>query len=307
MSESLNKITVRAPATTANMGPGFDSLGMALEVFNTISIERTDQFAIRITGNGAGELSTGPDNMVYRGIAAVYEAQDKAPPPLTISCHNEIPLRRGLGSSAAAISGGMVAANLLLGQPLPLEKLLRLADAIEGHPDNVAPALFGGCQVVIREGDSLVSVPCPVDERFKAVLLVPNVEIPTDEARAVMPKQIPMQDAVHNIGRVALLALALSRGDSKRLALATQDVLHQPYRSPLFPPMTGIFDAAMKAGACGVFLSGSGSTILALTESRPEDVAEAMLKEVTRQGVHASTRITRPSAAGVSIVPKGES
>ena len=307
MSESLNKITVRAPATTANMGPGFDSLGMALEVFNTISIERTDQFAIRITGNGAGELSTGPDNMVYRGIAAVYEAQDKAPPPLTVSCHNEIPLRRGLGSSAAAISGGMVAANLLLGQPLSLEKLLRLADAIEGHPDNVAPALFGGCQVVIREGDSLVSVPCPVDEKFKAVLLVPNVEIPTDEARAVMPRQIPMQDAVHNIGRAALLALALSRGDSEHLALATQDVLHQPYRSPLFPPMTGIFDAALKAGACGVFLSGSGSTILALTESRPEDIAEAMLKEVTRQDIHASTRITRPSAAGVFIVPKGES
>ena len=306
MSESLNKITVRAPATTANMGPGFDSLGMALEVFNTISIERTDQFAIRITGNGAGELSMGPDNMVYRGIAAVYEAQDKVPPHLTISCHNEIPLRRGLGSSAAAISGGMVAANLLLGQPLPLEKLLRLADAIEGHPDNVAPALFGGCQVVIREGDSLVSVPCPVDEKFKAVLLVPNVEIPTDEARAVMPRQIPMQDAVHNIGRAALLALALSRGDSKHLALATQDVLHQPYRSPLFPPMTGIFDAALKAGACGVFLSGSGSTILALTESGPEDIAEAMLNEVTRQGVHASTRITRPSAAGVSVVTEGE-
>ena len=306
MIESLNKITVRAPATTANMGPGFDSLGMALEVFNTISIERSDQFSIRITGNGAGELSTGPDNMVYRGVATVYGAAGAELPPLAVACHNEIPLRRGLGSSAAAIAGGMVAANLILGGPLPLEELLRLADAIEGHPDNVAPALFGGCQIVIRESERLISVPCPVDEGLSAVLLVPDVEIPTDKARAVMPKQIPMQDAVHNIGRAALLALALSRGDAKYLALATQDVLHQPYRAPLFPPMTGIFDAAMDAGARGVFLSGSGSTILALAESRLDTIAEAMLLEATRHGVSASTRITRPSAAGVSVVPEGE-
>ena len=244
--------------------------------------------------------------MVYRGVAAVYSAAGAELPPLAVACHNEIPLRRGLGSSAAAIAGGMVAANLILGGPLPLEELLRLADAIEGHPDNVAPALFGGCQIVIREGERLISVPCPVDEGLSAVLLVPDVEIPTDKARAVMPKQIPMQDAVHNIGRAALLALALSRGDAKYLALATQDVLHQPYRAPLFPPMTGIFDAAMDAGARGVFLSGSGSTILALAESRLDTIAEAMLLEAVRQGVSASTRITRPSAAGVSVVPEGE-
>ncbi len=305
MSDSPSRITVRAPATTANMGPGFDSMGMALEVFNTISVERSDRFSIRITGNGARELSTGPDNMVYRGVAAVYDALSSGPPPLAVACHNEIPLRRGLGSSAAAIAGGMVAANLLLGERLPMEEMLRLADAIEGHPDNVAPALFGGCQIVIRDGDRLVSVPCPVDESFSVVLLVPGVEIPTDEARAVMPGSIPMQDAVHNIGRTALLALALSRGDAGALALATQDALHQPYRSPLFPPMTAIFEAAMEAGACGVFLSGSGSTILALAQSGPDAIAEAMLGEATRRGVEAWTRITRPSAAGVSVVPEG--
>ena len=305
MSGALDKITVRAPATTANMGPGFDSMGMALELFNTISIERSDRFSITVTGNGEHELSTGPDNMVYRGVAAVYDYLGSKPPPLAVICHNEIPLRRGLGSSAAAIAGGMVAANLLTGGSIPLEELLRLADAIEGHPDNVAPALFGGCQVVIREGERLVSVPCPVDEKFSAILLVPDVEIPTDEARVVMPKAIPMQDAVHNIGRAALLALSLSRGDDEYLALATQDVLHQPYRSPLFPPMTGIFDAAVEAGACGVFLSGSGSTILALAESGERTVAEAMLHEAERQGVKATTHVTRPSAVGVSVVTEG--
>ena len=306
MSGAHDRITVRAPATTANMGPGFDSLGMALELFNTISIERSDRFSIRITGNGARELSTGPDNMVYRGVAAVYDYLGSEPPSLAVTCHNEIPLRRGLGSSAAAISGGMVAANLLTGASIPTEELLRLADAIEGHPDNVAPALFGGCQVVIRSGDRLLSVPCPVDEKFRAVLLVPNVEIPTDEARAVMPKSVPMQDAVHNIGRAALLALALSRGDAPFLALATQDVLHQPYRSTLFPPMSGIFDAAMQAGARGVFLSGSGSTILALADSNEESIADAMLQEARKWGVKAATHVTRPSAAGVSIVPERE-
>ena len=305
MNGALHKITVRAPATTANMGPGFDSMGMALELFNTISIEPSDRFSIRITGNGSRELSKGPDNMVYRGVANVYDYLGSEPPPLAVSCHNEIPLRRGLGSSAAAISGGMVAANLLTGGSVPEGELLRLADAIEGHPDNVAPALFGGCQIVIREGDRLVSVSCPVDESLSVVLLVPDVEIPTDEARAVMPKDIPMQDAVHNIGRAALLALSLSRGDAGHLALATQDVLHQPYRSPLFPPMTGIFHSAMDAGACGVFLSGSGSTILALAESNEESIAEAMSREATRQGVSARTHVTRPSATGVSIVVEG--
>ena len=306
MSGVLDKITVRAPATTANMGPGFDSLGMALELFNTISIERSDRFSIGITGNGAGELSTGPDNMVYRGIAAVYDYLGFEPPALAVKCHNEIPLRRGLGSSAAAIAGGMVAANLLTGESAPREELLRLADDIEGHPDNVAPALFGGCQIVIREGENLTSIPCPVDERLKAVLLVPDVEIPTEEARRVMPANIPMQDAVHNIGRAALLALSLSSGEAKHMALATQDVLHQPYRSPLFPPMTGIFEAAMEAGACGVFLSGSGSTILALTDSSEEAIAEAMLREARKQGVKAATHVTRPSTSGVSVVPEGE-
>ena len=306
MSASLDSITVRAPATTANMGPGFDSLGMALELYNTISIQRSDRFSIRITGNGARELSTSPDNMVYRGVTAVYDYLGSEPPPLAVKCHNEIPVRRGLGSSAAAIAGGMVAANLLTGGDVPGNELLRLADAIEGHPDNVAPALFGGCQVVIREGDHLTSTPCPVDEKFSVVLLVPDVEIPTDEARAVMPEGVPVQDAVHNIGRAALLALSLSRGDADSLKLATQDALHQPYRSPLFPPMTSIFEAALEAGACGVFLSGSGSTILALAEHNEEFIAKAMTKEASRHSVSATTHVTRPSVGGVSVVREGE-
>ena len=306
MSNPNHSVTVRAPATTANMGPGFDSMGMALELFNTISVAGAGSYSMTITGNGERELSRGPDNMVCRGISAVYEAAGQPTPPLAVRCHNEIPLRRGLGSSAAAISGGMVAANALLGDPLDTADLLRLADAIEGHPDNVAPALYGGCQIVIRTGETLTSIGCPVDPGLGVALLVPDVEIPTDEARAVMPERIPMQDAVHNIGRAALLSLALSRGDADRLALATQDALHQPYRAPLFPPMTGAFQAALDAGACGVFLSGSGSTILALTVSGPEAVAQAMLDEVTRQGVGATTLVTRPSAKGVTVVREGE-
>ena len=306
MSGAPDKITVRAPATTANMGPGFDSMGMALELFNTISIERSDGFSITITGNGARELSRGTDNMVYRGIAAVYDHLGSSPPPLAVTCHNEIPLRRGLGSSAAAIAGGMVAANLLSGGLASGEELLRLADAIEGHPDNVAPALFGGCQIVIRNIDGLASVPCPVDERFRAVLLVPDVEIPTDEARFAVPAVVPIQDAVHNVGRAALLALALSRGGADLLDQATRDALHQPYRRHLFRPMTDIFAAAMEAGARGVFLSGSGSTILALADSKEAAIAEAMLREAVKQGVKAVTRITRPSASGVSVVPGEE-
>ena len=244
---------------------------------------------------------------MYRGIAAVYSAAGADLPPLAVACHNEIPLRRGLGSSAAAIAGGMVAANLILGRPLPLEELLRLADAIEGHPDNVAPALFGGCQIVIRQGDRLISVPCPVDEGLSAVLLVPDVEIPTDKARSVMPRQIPMQDAVHNIGRAALLALALSRG---RCEIPRP---RHPGRAP--PALPGssvpthdrhIRTPQWRPGLVASFCLAAAQTILALAESRPDTIADAMLQEAIRQGVSASTRITRPSAAGVSVVPEGE-
>ena len=302
MSKLIRGVTVRAPATTANMGPGFDSMGMALDIFNTISVVLANEMSISITSQGEGVLSRDADNMVHRGFAAVFQALGKRVPSIALRCHNEIPLRRGLGSSAAAVAGGMVAANVMSDEALPLAELLRLADGIEGHPDNVVPALFGGCQIVIREGPRLVSSSLPIDPGLRAVLLIPDFEIPTDKAREVLPSTVPITDAVYNIGRAALLAVSLATGDARNLRLATQDTLHQPAREPLFPAMKGIFKAALESGACGVFLSGSGSTILALAVDDVDRVAKAMLDEAKRQGLQGTTRIARPWPQGVSVM-----
>ncbi len=302
MEKRITKVTLRAPATTANLGPGFDSIGMALDIFNTISVELADSFEISITGQGANTLSHGSDNMVYRGFQALYRQNSAAVPAVRLTCHNEIPLKRGLGSSAAAVSGGLVAANLISGDDLPLDELLRLAEGIEGHPDNVAPALFGGCQIVVRDGDTLLTNSVPLPEKLSVVLLIPDFEIPTDKARAVLPSKIGMSDAIYNIGRAALLSVALATGNNQALRLATQDALHQPARLPLFPAMKKIFQAALDAGAYGVFLSGSGSTILAFAGEKEDQIAKAMLDQAAREGIQSTTRTARPYLSGVSVV-----
>ena len=188
------------------------------------------------------------------------------------------------------------------GKSLPIEELLQVADEIEGHPDNVAAALFGGCQVIVRDGDKLVSTSLPVDPRLSAVLLIPDFEILTAEARAVLPKEVSLTDAVYNVGRTALLTTALTTGKLEALRLATQDGLHQPAREPLFPAMRNIFQAALDAGACGVFLSGSGPTVLALANNSHDQIGQAMLKELRRAGIEGMVRTTRPCSSGVTVV-----
>ncbi len=302
MNNRPTRVTLRAPATTANMGPGFDSMGMALDIFNTVSVEPADSLRISITGHGSDLLSRDQDNMVYRGFEAVYRETGTTTPLVHLSCHNEIPLRRGLGSSAAAVTTGLVAGNVLSGAGLSTEALLSLADAIEGHPDNAAPALFGGCQIVIRDGGRLESHPVPIKDRVSAVLLIPEFEIPTDAARAALPKQVDMGDAVFNVGRAALMCVALSTGRNGALRLASQDSLHQPHRAHLFPPMQKVFCAALEAGADGVFLSGSGSTILALATDNESSIAKAMLDICVGEGVQGTTRIAHPCPTGVTVV-----
>ena len=284
------------------MGPGFDSIGMALDIFNTVSVELADAFEVSITGQGAQALSRGTDNMVYKGLETVFQETHAQVPKVRLTCHNGIPLKRGLGSSAAAVTGGMVAGNLLSGESLVLEELLRLSEGIEGHPDNVAAALYGGCQIVVREGDGLISVPVPVDERLTTVLLIPDFEIPTEKARSVLSSNIEMTDAIYNIGRAALLGMALITGKPEALRLATQDVLHQPAREPLFPAMKKIFQAALEAGAYGVFLSGSGPTILALAGYDNGQIGKAMLDELVRAGIQGTIRSARPCPTGVSVI-----
>lgn len=311
----MTVIRVAAPATTANLGPGYDCLGMALDIWNTVEVEPLSDGAVpsvSVSGEGEGELEAGPENLVYRSMEFLYRESDLPMPPLRVHCDNEIPLARGLGSSAAAIAGGLAAANALAnvtteGSGFTPRELLEMAATIEGHPDNVAAAVMGGLQLVVTEaqdtGEStLYTVPVSVPAAIHAVLFIPETRIATADARAALPQQLPVPDAVHNMARVALLVAGMATNHPEYLSVATQDKLHQPYRQPLFPAMKLLMKAALDAGALGAFLSGSGSTVLALTQGREMTVAYEMAEAARQASVEGTVKVTQPTALGAHLV-----
>ncbi|MBI4320478.1 MAG: homoserine kinase [Chloroflexi bacterium] len=293
-----SELLVQIPATTANLGPGFDALGLALELFNTVSVERADALSVAVEGEGAGHLPLNAGNLVYRAIAAYYKLIDAQPPPLRVRCRNSIPLARGLGSSAAAIVGGLVAANALEGNPLSDQALLGLAHRLEGHPDNVAASLHGGLTVALLNGEDVVCLKVLPPANLHAVLFIPDFAMSTEAARRVVPRQISRADAVFNIGRAAAVVASLATGQSQYLSLATQDRLHQPYRQTIFPAMSDLFAAALEAGAAGAFLSGAGSTICALAVDREAQIAEALAATAARLQVRGRSLIASVSQTG---------
>jgi homoserine kinase len=299
------RVRVRVPATTANLGPGFDCLGMALELFNEVAAEVGHELEFSLEGYGAQTLPRDRRNLVYRGLAAVFERAGVRVPGLKIFARNDVPLARGLGSSAAAVVGGMVAGNLLLGEPLSREELLALGAGMEGHPDNVAPALFGGCQAVARNGEGFVRAPLPLPPGLLAVLFIPEFEMPTKKARVLLPPQVSREDAVFNLARVAFLVRALVTGELEYLRQGTRDRLHQPARQALFPAMGRLFEAALQVGAVGVFLSGAGSSILAFSdgEKKAPGIAQALERAAVGAGVAGRSLITRPSPRGAEEMP----
>lgn len=288
------------------MGPGFDCLGMALDIWNTIVVE-TDAIEsgaekVVVSGEGKDSLSTGSDNLVYSSFQHVYDGLGLSLPPVRISCSNAIPLARGLGSSSAAVAGGLLAGSRLSGANLTSERILELAAEIEGHPDNAAAAVMGGCRIVVSNGDGLLTESISVPDELKAILFVPDVPMPTEEARGLLPKMIDRRDAVFNIGRTALLVNALSSGNLRHLGVATEDMLHQPARQRLFFPMKNIFRAAMAAGALGVFLSGAGSSVLALARDREYTIGYEMADAAMKSGVEGAIKVTQPTELGAHVV-----
>ncbi|MDA0987648.1 MAG: homoserine kinase [Chloroflexi bacterium] len=294
--------TVRVPATSGNLGPGFDCLGMALDWWNDVHARISTAPEVHIQGEGADTLSTAEDNLVYRAAQTLFREAGEDAPPLSLLCENRIPLARGLGSSAAAIVGGLLAANALCSHPLDRQCLLELAVSMEGHADNVTPALLGGCQVVVRDGDVVISDTVPVAADLTAIVFVPDLPMSTKDARAVLPEKVTREDAVYNLGRVALLVNSLSTGRFENLRVATQDRLHQPAREKIFPAMKYIFRAAQDAGALGVFLSGGGSSVLALTTSRFMTIGLEMADAADKLGIPGSIKVTRPSSLGAHVV-----
>ena len=304
---SFTPIQVTAPATTANLGPGYDCLGLALDLWNRLEVtglatDSGDKPRVEIIGEGSGELETNEENLVYRAMGFLFSEANREMPPVHLKCYNEIPLARGLGSSAAAIAGGLVAANEICGQTFSSNDLLEMAATIEGHPDNVAAAVLGGLQLVVSDQDRLYTAAINVPADLSAVLFIPELRIATTDARSVLPKKVTVADAVHNMSRTALLVAGMATNKPEYFAIATEDRLHQPYRESLFPAMKLLFRAALDAGALGAFLSGSGSTVLALAKGREMTVAYEMAEAAKQAGVAGRVHITRPTEQGAHLV-----
>ncbi len=298
-------VCVTVPATTANLGPGFDCLGAALTLYNRFTFTSlptaTLPVEIRMTGVEADRVSTGPDNLLYQSFLRLYQEIGQTPPPVRIEVVMAVPLARGLGSSATAIVGGLVAANVLAGEPLSTMVIRDLAIAIEGHPDNVVPALLGGCQLAVQNEGIGEWVICelPWHETIVAVVAIPEFELSTQAARQVLPTQYSRADAIFNAAHLGLLVQALATGNPLWLQAALADRIHQPYRQSLIPGYESVQTAAQAAGAYGLVISGAGPTLLALTSlAQAPAVATAMVTAWQGVGIRSTAMPLAIAAQG---------
>jgi homoserine kinase len=294
-------VRVKVPASTANLGPGFDTLGMALNLYSWIEMKPAASTVFRLHGGNLEGLPTDKSNLVYQVAQSVFAEVGVILPELEISMKSDIPLTRGLGSSASAIVGALFAANLLIGEPLSQAKLFDMATALEKHPDNVGASLFGGIITAVWDGShaDVLRIEPPAD--LEVLVAIPDFQLSTSKAREALPKQISLQDAVYNVSRTSLLTAALAAGRLDLIPAAMRDRLHQPYRASLVPGMARILEEATAHGALGAALSGAGPTLLCLTDRRQgtDDQLESFLLEVLgEQGIAAQTMRLKPCTLG---------
>ena len=288
---------VAVPASSANLGPGFDSLGLAIELRDVYRFEPATFDQIEATGKFPEHVPRDVRrNLAFRAFRSIAPVDAGH---YRLRAHRMIPPQGGLGSSGSAIVGGLVAANLAFDLDVPVPELLRRAAEIEGHPDNVAPSLLGGLVVTVQTDGDVRSVRVPFPKALSIVLVVPDYRVPTYRARQVLPTTVPRGDAVANVGRVALLLAALQAGDYEVLKIATQDFLHQPYRAGLNPALGPSSAAAMEAGAFGTALSGSGPTIIGFApRERVISVAGAMADACIDAGHACESYVVGPADVG---------
>ena len=258
-------VKVKIPATSANLGSGFDALGLALTLYNYLEAEEYD--SIDISSTDDIPIPRDEKNLIYKTIQYLYDACGRTLPGVRILQTNNIPMARGLGSSSACIVGGLVAANQMMGCPLTDDELLNFAATLEGHPDNVAPALLGGLVTAVIDQGKVFSVKQVIKEDLMFAAFIPNFELKTSKARSVIPKEIPHKDAVYNLSRSALMSVSLYSGAYENLRVACQDQLHQQYRLPLIRGAEKIFDMSYEFGAYASFISGAGPTILSIVNT----------------------------------------
>ncbi|MDR1132647.1 MAG: homoserine kinase [Synergistaceae bacterium] len=300
-------IKVRAPATSANLGAGFDTLGMALSLYNIVAVKRvlpSGEFKSEVAGEGARELADVKANLI---IKSYHDACDMwnipSPPGFEMHLNNAIPLNRGLGSSATAVVSGVLIAKELNGVKSPESELLRIMTRIEGHPDNVAPCFLGGMTVGCWDGNDLRYVRLPsLPHDMYVVVAVPDVKVRTSDARKSLPDVVDFGDAVFNLGRAALMAAAWATGQWDMLSWGMDDRIHQRYRAKLFPGGDVIMDRVRDIPGClGVAISGSGPSVIALSRGKPRKLAETMCRTFSEHGVASLFFVLEGSAGGAKI------
>lgn len=289
-------VSVRVPATSANLGPGFDSLGVALDWTAVLRFTVSDTPLPAAEGDPIARMAT------TAAVSLYTRAGIEPPAGIAATLEGDIPVGRGLGVSAAVRAGALLAVDSLIEGEREPEALLTLAYQLERHADNAVPAMLGGLQVIVADDDHVEHVGITPPSDLRLVLLIPEFSMPTQESRKSLPERLTLNQAVHNIGRSAMLIAALTEHRYDLLGVATEDVLHQPARATQFEAMYPIFQAARDAGALGVFLSGGGPTIAALATDHLEEIAGAMREAAAARGIGAETRICGMSTLGAEII-----
>jgi homoserine kinase len=300
------KAACRVPASVANLGPGFDCLGLALQMFDEVAVELAGaKDFVETDGEGGATLPTDSSNLIIKSMHVALDRLGRKPVPVHVRCHKRIPLQRGLGSSSAAIVAGVFLANELCGRPMDREALFQTCAEIEGHPDNVSPALLGGLTVSIGDGPEnfqTLSVEHDSLNKWKYVVAIPEFMVNTAKARKALPKSVTLKDAAFNVGRASMVVAALLKGPGKSansvLREAMNDRLHQPARAKLIPGRDEVLAAAYDAGALGACVSGSGPTMLAIAGKWANRIGEAMVDAFKQAGLESRYEVLNFEPSG---------
>jgi len=306
MEEAM--VTVKVPATSANIGSGFDSMGVALQIYNTITAEETDDgLRIDILDETRDFLPRDNRNLVYRAMQKVFDEVGYVAKGIHITQDNKIPVTRGLGSSSASIVGGLIAANRICGNVLSTEEIMMLAAQLEGHPDNTTPAITGGMAIAVM-ADKIYHISLPIDEnKLRFAVFIPDFILRTKRARRVLPRTVPHSDAVFNTGRAALLAASIITERYDNLKIALDDRLHQPYRKGLISGVDIIFNKSNEYGALGSYISGAGPSIIAIIKAEQEQDFYIKMNSFLSCEMHKwKLQIVKPDNKGVKIIEGGQ-
>lgn len=293
----MTSASVRIPGTTANLGSGFDTLGLAVALYNRAMVRRRDDRRVEITSPIADDARAGALAMLEEAATAFFKKTRAPRFGVDLHLSGDVPIARGLGSSVTARLGCVAGLNALAGSPLDRQGLLEVVAALEGHPDNAAPAVFGGFTAAGFVGSEVRCIRVPLSSRIRLVTLIPDFEVSTPEARKRVPQTFSKADTIHILNRASLVTAAFATGRLENLRGCFDDRIHQPYRAPLIPGMDAILAAGVKAGAIGGWLSGSGSTLMCLALDNTEAVTKAMQRKMPKAAVH----ILKPDNAGLKV------